>query len=450
MVRTTFWTAQRHGQDWTDPDVARACDWLESFVDSTTWEARLDRAVTTYVEAGKAWRTGSFPSVFDPNDQIAWFFLQARTYSTDRALIEPTTASRVASILQRFGKDLALLKSIGGVEARAERLMRQRSAAPNLLFELLVALAYRRAGWHTVEFVEERPGQARTHEFNVFRQSSRWAVECKWMGVPQIAINERAHVEAMAAPVHQFARSLGLSLFVEVEFLDDSAVTPGSELINAVEAAMKTGAYAWRTPFSQGRIRLIDFSEARASFAHDDIFFGGSRMIEVLTSRLYDHDSQYSMRANWTESAHRPRFARSVEQASIIRWRNVSEKSERLKAKHLKKQVVDNLDQFPGDRPAVMHVGFDATTGRDIQARRDILNRLEMWDLDVRQSRLRWVYGHYLAPEPTTQRSESAAAEEAASSYRVNRHRTPQPLPNTLLLSDVVPKPGGYWMFPPA
>ena len=44
-------------------------------------------------------------------------------------------------------------------EIRAERLMRYDKRQPDGgIFEILVALAYRRRGWTTVEFIPERPG----------------------------------------------------------------------------------------------------------------------------------------------------------------------------------------------------------------------------------------------------------------------------------------------------
>ncbi|GEM_PF-2903325 len=73
-----------------------------------------------------------------------------------------------------------------------------------------------------------------------------------------------------------------------------------------------------------------------------------------------------------------------------------------------------------------------------------------MWNLNVGQSRLRWAYGHCLAPEAATQRNESAGTEETAAPYQVNRHRTPAPLRDTLLLTDGILHRGGHWMFPQA
>ena len=447
---SVFWTAQKHGQDWTDPDVQKASVWLQSFADRADWPRRLDRAKANFLAAAEGWRSGEDRPLYDPSDTIAWFMLQADTYATDRALIEPGTASRIVGPLKRIGSRLDVLQTIEGVENRVRKLMLPASQTENGLFELLVALAYRLHGWHTVSFVPEQPGVKRTHEFNVTRQSARWAVECKWMTLPDYAIRERTQAEALLAAVHTVARQRDRSISIELDFLDEvSAVTPG-EIKDMVETWLRTGSQRWETSRIRARIATVDFSGANALFAHGDrIYFGGSRMIEIMAGKPYDHDSQYSFRARWDEAPDRPRYADAVHQCSIVRWRSVSDTAQRLKAKHFRQVVAKNIGQFPGDRPAVMHVGFDATGGRNVQLRRDMENRAAMATFDPRESRLRWVYGNFIAPEATTQRNESAGTEESAAPYRVGRHRTAAPLPGVLLLSDVRPKRGGHWHFPP-
>jgi hypothetical protein len=70
---------------------------------------------------------------------------------------------RVVPFLTRIGKELPLLLSVKGVEERAARMMLQERRQPDSsIFELLVALAYRRRGWSRVEFVPETPGRGRS------------------------------------------------------------------------------------------------------------------------------------------------------------------------------------------------------------------------------------------------------------------------------------------------
>ncbi|WP_420469979.1 hypothetical protein [Brevundimonas sp. FT23042] len=449
MQRPPFWTAQKHGQDWTDPDVARASDWLKSYADAGTWNERTERAKAWYLDAAAGWRVGEDRPVFDPRDTIAWFLLQADTYASDRAFIEPGMASRIVGPLKRLGQHLDALRSIGGIDERAKDLLYPASPAENGLFELLVALAYKLHGWEAVDFVPRQRGKQKTHEFDATRGKTSWAVECKWMSLPEPVIEERRRVEALLAPFHAAMRAAGRSVKVDIEFLDEVANVEPAEIEAMTTAWVKRARREWETPRFKARLRVIDYRYANALFkAGDRVFFGASRMIEVLSSETYDHDSQYSFRARWKECPERPRFAIGVSQASIVRWRSLSEGSLRRQATHFKRVVFGSLPQFPGDRPGVLHVGYDATGGREAQERRDAQNRELMAAFDAREANLLWVYGNYLAPEATTQRNESAGTEETAAAYRVGRHTTQEPLPDVLLLSDDEPKLGGHWLYP--
>ena len=107
----------------------------------------------------------------------------------------------------------------------------------------------------------------------------------------------------------------------------------------------------------------------------------------------------------------------------------------RKKARHFKSIVARATEQLPKDRPGVVHVGVESWSGGQADSLRHILNKLEMMDFDAGDTRLRWVYGEYIAPEVTTKSDESWAIEETSASYRVGRHRTSEPLPYHMLLT---------------
>ena len=69
-----------------------------------------------------------------------------------------------------------------------------------------------------------------------------------------------------------------------------------------------------------------------------------------------------------------------------------------------------------------------------------------MLDFDPGDTRLRWVYGEYVAPEVTTRSDESWAIEETSASYRVGRHGTREPLPYHMLLTpEIKINRGVHW-----
>jgi hypothetical protein len=136
-----------------------AVAWLKSFVPRKEMEKRLDLAKTNLLAAQDRMRAGIMGPLFDPVDTAAWYILQAETFATARALWTPEGTMRVVPFLTRIGKELKLLLSVKGVEERAARMMLQERRQPDSsIFEMLVALAYRRRGWRRVEFVPETPG----------------------------------------------------------------------------------------------------------------------------------------------------------------------------------------------------------------------------------------------------------------------------------------------------
>ncbi len=70
------------------------------------------------------------------------------TFAVDRQFWVPDAMARIVPFITRLGKELDKLRTIRGVEQRAARMMvSDRRQPDSALFELLVALAYRRGGW---------------------------------------------------------------------------------------------------------------------------------------------------------------------------------------------------------------------------------------------------------------------------------------------------------------
>src|SRR3546814_5161194 len=65
------------------------------------------------------------------------------------------------------------------------------------------------------------------------------------------------------------------------------------------------GANYWSDEHGIGTIREIDWTLAREVLAEDDVYYGSSRMVELLIGR-YDHDFAHSMSGKWLPSRTRP------------------------------------------------------------------------------------------------------------------------------------------------
>ena len=436
LMNDPDWIAPRTGQDWRDDELMLAVAWLKSLVPTREMAHRIENAKAYLAAARERMREGIQVPLFDPADTAAWYILQAETFATDRAYWTPEGVMRVVPFLIRIGKELPLLLSAKGVEERAARMMRSERRQPDgCIYELLVALAYRRRGWDHVEFVPETPGQGRTPDLHVFRPRSRWAVECKRLVPSLYAAREKLRGTELAAPIHALCLEMSESVVVEVKYKIELVDVPDDYLAAHVRSAIaRRSSRLWDDGISAGRVRPVDWLLARKVLAEDDVYFGSSRMIELLAG-YYVHEADYSMAAKWRPAPSRPAYAEAVYQASVVSWRSLSDVAVRQKARHFRKTLANAEEQLPSDRPGVIHVGIETYAGADVDFARHLSNTFEARSFSPKKSRLRWVYANHFVPEATTRQNETWAITETMVPYRIGHHRTRWPLPGHMLVS---------------
>ncbi len=426
------WTAP-HGQEgWRDEHLLRFTGWLRSFAGKSDIDDRVDAVRKQFIAAQSDRRDGAANvRLYDPKDKLAWYIFQGETYAIDRLYWVPEEVVRIAPVLGRLGEELDTLKSVRGLEDRARNLVRgARSQPDGPLFELLVALAYRRRGWNA-EFAPE--GKTRIYDIDVSRPRSKWAVECKRLMPSSYADQEKKQGEALAAPVHAFCRERDLSFVVELAFEVEIKDVPADYVIERLRKALTDKAPIWKDEIAMGRVRAANWPLTNAVLAKDYVYYGSSRMIELLAGE-YLHAADHSLSARWTPALKRPLYADKLEQASVVSWFSLSQKAVEKKSKHFKKVVSDAEGQLPSDKPGVIHVGVEAKRGYDVASMRHIKNFVEARVFEPRASRLRWIYCSYFEPEMTTAHDESWAVTETTLPYKVGSHSTKWPLPGHMLL----------------
>lgn len=430
------WTAPREGQDWRDDELMLAVAWLKSLVPRQELERRIEAAKNHLVAARQRMREGLIVPYFDPSDRAAWYLFQAETFATDRSYWTPDGVMQAVPFLTRIANELPLLLTVKGVEERAARMMLTERAQPDsILFELLVALAYRRGGWDNVEFVPEMPGRQRTPDLAVSRSRQRWSVECKRLRLSQYELKEREIGEELAAPVHEMSLQTGQSFIAEIMFKTELNEVPKDYLPKWVETKLRNESAApWEDEIATGRIRPVTWQLARKVLSKDDVYFGSSRMIELL-SGSYVHEACHSLSVKWRPAPTRPAYAEAIYHASLVSWRSIGRASLQKKARHFRSTLASAEAQLFSDRPGVIHIGIENYAGADVDELRHIKNAIEARAFSPRKSRLRWVYGNYFVPELTTRKDESWAITETMVPYRIGRHKTGWPLPGHLLVS---------------
>lgn len=445
MSNNPLWIAQRHGQDWRDEESLAAIAWLVAAAPSKPWQDRLDRVRETFEAARGRWAIGERVPLYHAGDRMAWYVFQANAYAAERENWVEHEAYRIAPVFRRLGQLLPDLRRVRGVEDRIARLMTGGKSKPDDgFYELLVAGAYARRGWPQVAFVPEQPGVSRTPDLEISRGRSRWAVECKRVGASEYGALERDRAEAIAALAHAECTRAGVSLDIKIAFTDELTNVGDRYLADHVAALLDGGAPNWKDDFGEGFAQPIDWRALRTILQHDDIYFGSSRMIELLIGE-YLPMVDYSVAGDWIPAEGRPFHATAMRRASVVSWISASEAAARRKARHFRSMVADAAGQLPGDRPGVVHVGYETMGGNSVDGRRHLLNLEQMATFDPGASRLQWVYGNYMTPEHSTARNESAALTETTATYPVRGRRNAQPLPDHMLFLDEDGLPGHHW-----
>lgn len=446
-MNSPLWIAPRKGQDWIDQPCLDAIAWFRSVTKQRDWETRMDNVQANYESALTKWAQGEQVPLYDPSDAIFWYIYQANAFAQDRRNFFVPEGFRIAPVMHRIGHLLGHLMQIEGMNDRVETLLKKGRKTPDAgLYEILVAGAYKSRSWANVQFVPEELGSSKTPDLVVSSNRRRWAVECKRINRSGYELEEHACAEALAKPVHELARRLRRRLLVNVRYLRELKEYPTDTLIKHVESyiANPQARLVLEKDNLIMHIRDADWTMLETVVAHDDVYYGSSRMVELIKGS-YDLSYDHSFSAEWTPSTRMPLHADRVHQASIVSWRSESFHAAKAKAKHFRSTVGRASQQLTLEIPSAVHVGYEALGGSSADDMRHILNAMEMSRFDAEGTRLRYVYANYWRPENSTARMESWAVSETTAFYRVGKHKTPEPLPHHLLFADSDGAPGNHW-----
>lgn len=435
MARGPDWIAPREGHDWRDEDLLRAVAWLKSLVPVQEMERRIDLAREALMVAREDWLQGGSAPSHDRADAAAWMVFQGETFGDDRRYSLIDEAARIAPYLIRLGQELDVLRAIPGAEERAARMLtRDRRQPEPGLYELLVALAWRRHGWNVAFVPEDR--RHPTPDLRVEKPRRRWSIECKRLMPAQYTVLERARGMALAEPVHCFCRAEARSTVVHVIYNVELTLVPDNYLVERLQTAIRLNQpmFEWKDEVAQGRVFGPAWPLLRKVMAHDDVFYGSSRMIELFTG-AYEYQADHSFSGDWRPSETHLFHAHTIYRGSVVSWMSNAFDAKRQKARHFKQVIAHAERQLDEDRPGVVHVGVESFGGHMTDAFRHFRNLIEAAEYQPQNRRLRWVYGNYFAPEVSTDPDETWGFDESVSPYRIGRHHTAWPLPNHLLVS---------------
>lgn len=441
------WIAQRHGQDWRDENVLAAVNWLYEMLPSAELGERVEAAENYFQAAKQQWAQGDRVPLYDQGDKISWYLHQALRYA-DPALrpeLFLPEGYRIAPLFRRLGQLVPHLRIVKAADDRAMRLLTKDRAQPDDgIYELLVAGAYKCRDWDHVEFLPETPGIGKRNDLRAERSAQHWAVECKRTGRSGYAHEERLAAEKIASRAHSLSNQSSKSLVVLVQYIDEIHLLDDCYLEGKIQRFLENSRpFEWEDEGSRGVVYEMPWADLHAVMAHDDIYFGSSRMVELILGQ-YDPVMDFTMDGCWTPAEGRPLHATWVEQASLVVWRSTSRVAAQRKARHFRSVVGRASQQLPGDMPGAIHVGYETIGGNSVDGLRHHFNGKVMMDFDAGETGLCMVYGNYFMPELVTSRNESCAVSETLAWYPIGAGPESHPLPNHMLFSDEDGLPGSH------
>lgn len=386
---------------WPDfPDLRTTVDWLKTFMTAEEWRSRRNAACRRLLEPafGLPPREGK-GRFYDVTDTFGWYLFLADAFLDHQWNYEPMFGSRVVPVLAAIGRNLPILRTVDGLDDRVRRFVGPDRRQPNGgFFELLVAAAYQREG-AAVSFRAERPGLAKTHDMDVVIGGRTLAVECKRLETGEYGERERARMRELWGPASDGLGKLGRSVFGDVNFKTPIVDVPATYLTEKVREWLASGAphIGWEDVVSNGLLRKLDLRPLQEALRTDDILTAGTRMQQLLSGQYVRHANY--LQAVKVKQGASPRHMSECDLAIMLKWNSSSIAAIDGKARDVLKRLADANDQLPSDVPGIVHIGFEAVDGDDVERVRYEKILASTRKFDPKGKPLEYVYCHYLVPE---------------------------------------------------
>ncbi len=141
----------------------------------------------------------------------------------------------------------------------------------------------------------------------------------------------------------------------------------------------------------------LDLDPLREVLDDHHVLASSSRMLELLSGRYVRHANYIQL--SRLKLAENPRYVHECDLAVLLRWESASPEAIDAKARDITTKLSEASDQLPAGRPGIVHIGFEAVEGDDVERarHRKIIERAQAFD--PRGKPLEYVYCHYFVPE---------------------------------------------------
>lgn len=444
-----------------NPDIQRALDWFLSFLDPDEWIARKD-AIENHLEQTftihKSREEAGTPKPVSINtDTMGWYLYLAETALMDITRYEPIQGARVLPIFERLGTDLAELTQIEGIERKVQNLLGKDRGTPDSgLFEIVVALLWKRNGWEHVELIPEAPPEKRP-DICARSGDTEWFIECKRMAKTSgYSQREREKWLRMWRQIADFMTDrrmpfvLDIVFHVELETLPDEFVR--DELAGKLPLLVSFPCNIISNDIWDVRVWTVDFDAANRHLHKNYVKYPSDQLTELIAGKGHrDPNKGFTCVVGGNKvriggGRGNNRYMDTMDFAAGAFWDCDADRAIERKARDIRARLSEAVEQLPDDKPCVVHVGLETLDGVSVEAERyqRIFNTVRKFD--ARGKDLQWVFCHlyqsYAPPE------KAWVMDETAYYFSHSDYADDKPLSNiaTLAPSECFNEDGVHWL----
>jgi hypothetical protein len=426
------------------PDLKRAVEYFKSLMKPEDWVARRAAIAERLYQSliGELEDPAGKGKFFDDRDLFDWYLFLGEAFTDHPWNYEVIYGCRVVPILIGIGRELDNLMRIDGFQERALRLVNEGRAQPNgLLFEMLVAAAYARAGAKVV-LRPEAPGQSKSPDIDVDLKGKSWAVECKRLEAGEYADAERQRMRELWKDPCLLLLWDKRNSILDVDFKIELSDVPEDYLQQKVRRFVQgyRTSFSWSDRIAHGTISNLDIEPIKKELEISYLLHPSPQFTKLLTGSY--HRAQSMLSACAMKYSSNPHFIEGLGLAVVARWSSLSEEAVQKKARDVLKRLAEATQQLPSDVDGVVHIGFEALGENEIERRRYEKIIRSVSGFDRGKSKLAAIYCHYFAADPNPE--ETWAIDETVQWFGTSR--TGRPLETGKLLpSDQGGRPGVHW-----
>ncbi len=389
-----------------DTDLDDALEWFLEFLGADDWTARV-AAIEQNIESGlgsaaRDFGTGGLASAYTGRDRIAWYLYLVDAAQRHPLRYEPSQGARILPVFKKLGAHLGLLRDVGGVGERVERLLGPERGQPDSgLFELLIALLWKRNDYRIVEFIPESPN-SKTPDFLARSGRDKWFVECKRLQRrSEYSERERKRWFAMWTPFRQHLARNRISLVFDITFHVELDTLPDDYLMEHLAGKIQflsCPRHIISTDAWDVSAKPVDYDRIRGHLQRYRVRFPSDQLQELVAG-YRDPRRGFSftatgefVRLGGTSGANQ--FLDDLSFAAGSFWSCDAPEAIRRKARAIRKQLRRAVDQFPPAGRCAAHVGLETVEGPVVEEERFSGIMRSVLDFDALGKDLSWVYCH--------------------------------------------------------